>query len=193
MVDVADTHATDPHATDAWTAAMRRGDYAAAFALGDAVIAARSPDERDDARVDYHRRWVWDGRAFDGEDVLVRCYHGLGDTIQFARFLPLLGQRARSVTVEAPARLHDLLATIPGVDRLLAFDHAAPAKPFACDIEITELPQARAAPPVRGGRGPNRPRNSIARSWPRAAPRGWRAGRARPRRRVSRAAPAAAR
>ncbi|WP_298814814.1 glycosyltransferase family 9 protein [uncultured Sphingomonas sp.] len=134
-------------AADPWTAAMRRGDYAAAFAIGDAVIAARSPAERDDPRVDYHRRWVWDGRAFDGEDVLVRCYHGLGDTIQFARFLPLLKQRARSVTVEAPARLHHLLATIPGVDRLIPFDHAAPAKPFACDIEITELPQALRATP----------------------------------------------
>ncbi|WP_246248745.1 glycosyltransferase family 9 protein [Sphingomonas hominis] len=143
MVDAA-----DPHATDGWTAAMRRGDYAAAFAIGDATIAARDPAERDDPRVDYHRRWLWDGRAFDGEDVLVRCYHGLGDTIQFARFLPLLARRARSVAVEAPARLHNLLATIPGVDRLLPFDHAAPAKPFACDIEITELPQALRATPA---------------------------------------------
>lgn len=138
-------------AADPWTAAMRRGDYAAAFAIGDAAIAARPPAERDDPRVDYHRRWVWDGRAFDGEDVLVRCYHGLGDTIQFARFLPLLAQRARSITVEAPARLHHLLATIPGVDRLIPFDHAAPAKPFACDIEITELPQALRATPADVG------------------------------------------
>jgi hypothetical protein len=134
--------------TDPWTAAIRRGDYRAAFAIGDAAIAARDPAQRDDARVDYHRRWVWDGRGFDGADVLVRCYHGLGDTIQFARFLPLLRQRARSVTVEAPARLHNLLATIPGVDRLLAFDNAAPTKPFACDIEITELPQALRATPA---------------------------------------------
>lgn len=127
---------------------MRRGDYRAAFAIGDAVIARREPAERDDPRVDYHQRWVWDGRAFDGEDVLVRCYHGLGDTIQFARFLPLLARRARSVTVEAPVRLHNLLRTIPGVDRLIAFDHAAPTPPFACDIEITELPQALRATPA---------------------------------------------
>lgn len=147
MVDAADTHATSPRAIDPWTAAMRRGDYAAAFAIGEAALAARDPARRDDPLIDYHRRWVWNGRAFDGEDVLVRCYHGLGDTIQFARFLPLLRQRARSVTVEAPARLHNLLATIRGVDRLIAFDHDAPTKPFARDIEITELPQALRACP----------------------------------------------
>ena len=136
-----------PIRVDPWTAAMRRGDHAAAFAIGDAVIAGRDPVTRDDPRVDYHRRWVWDGRVFDGRDVLVRCYHGLGDTIQFARYLPLLGERARSVTVEAPARLHGLLASVPGIDHLIAFDHAAPTKPFACDIEVTELPQALRACP----------------------------------------------
>ena len=45
---------------------MRRGDFDAAWAVSDAVLAARDPAERDDAGRPYHERWVWDGRAFEG-------------------------------------------------------------------------------------------------------------------------------
>ncbi|MBW6525348.1 hypothetical protein KZ813_00680 [Sphingomonas sp. RHCKR7] len=126
---------------------MRARDYVAAWSLERAVIAARDPATRDDPRLPYHQRWVWDGRSVDGADVLVRCYHGLGDTLQFARYLPALARRASRVTVEAPVRLHPLLAGIAEVS-LHAFDPARPLAPRACDLEITELPGALAlAPP----------------------------------------------
>lgn len=120
---------------------MRARDYPAAWALEREVIASRDRATRDDPRLPYHQRWVWDGRSVDGADVLVRCYHGLGDTLQFARYLPALVRRAGSVTVEAQARLHPLLASIADVS-LHAFDPAHPLKPRACDVEITELPGA---------------------------------------------------
>lgn len=119
---------------------MREERYADAWAIERAVLAARDPATRDDPRLPYHLRWVWDGSAVDGRDVLVRCYHGLGDTLHFARFLPPLAARARSVVVEAPARLHPLLH-FTGV-ALAAFDEAHPLPPAACDVEITELPGA---------------------------------------------------
>lgn len=123
----------------AWMEAMRGGDWAGAWAVCDAVLAARDPAARDDPALPYHRRWVWDGRPFDRADVLVRCYHGLGDTIQFARHLPALAQRAASLTVEAHPSLLGLLGTLGCVDRLVPFDPAHPLKPLACDLEITEL------------------------------------------------------
>ena len=116
---------------------MRAERFADAWAVEQAVLEARDLATRDDPRLPYHQRWVWDGRPFSGRDVLVRCYHGLGDTIQFARFLPALAARARSVTVEAPAHLHPLLH-FPGVT-LAAFDQAQPLPSADCDIEITEL------------------------------------------------------
>jgi hypothetical protein len=124
-----------------WAEAMRARDYAAAWALEREVIAARDPATRDDPSLPYHQRWVWNGSPVEDVDVLVRCYHGLGDTLQFARYLPTLARRARSVTVEAPLRLHSLLAGIAEVS-LHRFDPARPLKPCACDIEITELPGA---------------------------------------------------
>ena len=74
---------------------------------------------RDRAADPYHHRWVWDGTPPDGQDVLVRCYHGLGDTLQFARFLPALAARARSVTLECQPELLPLLRPLA---RVVAFE-----------------------------------------------------------------------
>jgi len=130
-----------------WTAAMRDERWADARAIADRSLAARDPATRDDPSLPYHRRWVWDGRPVDGARVLVRCYHGLGDTIQYARFLPRLAARAASVTVEAQPRLLPLLATIGSGATLVGFDPAHPLPPAGVDVGITELDHAlRAAP-----------------------------------------------
>jgi ubiquinone/menaquinone biosynthesis C-methylase UbiE len=150
---------------DPWRAAMRRGDFAAAHAVADAVLAARDHASRDDPRLPYHLRWVWDGRALDGADVLVRSYHGLGDAIQFARFLRPLRERAASVTLEAPPSLVPLLqAADLGCD-IVPFDERRPLPPRAgvVEIELMELAHAlRATPdappvPIPYLRAPDRP------------------------------------
>jgi hypothetical protein len=128
-----------------WMAAMLRDDLHAAWAIADSVLRSRDPATQDDTRQPYHERWVWNGEDLAGRDVVVRCYHGLGDTLQFIRFLPLL--RARHVTLEVQPELLPLLGAIPGVDRFVAFD---PARPIAGThaIEIMELQHAlRAEPP----------------------------------------------
>ena len=119
---------------------MRRGDFAAAWAISDAVLAARDPASRDDPRLPYHLRWVWDGRALAGRRVLVRCYHGLGDTLQFCRYLPALHARAARVTLEVQAPLAPLLAGL--VDAVHAFDPADPLPADEADVEIMELGHA---------------------------------------------------
>lgn len=126
---------------------MRARQFETAWDLSAAALASRDPASRDDPAQPYHRRWVWDGRPVDGRDVLVRCYHGLGDTIQFARFLPLLATRARTVTVEMQA---DLLPLFSHWADRMSFHPFAPARPLPpaeCDVEIMELAFAlRAAP-----------------------------------------------
>lgn len=123
-------------------AAMRRGDFAAAWAVSDAVLAARDTATRDDPRLPYHRRWVWDGRGYAGRRVLVRSYHGLGDAIQFARFLPLLRPRVRSLALEVQPELVPLLSGLCGPDRPIPFRLDAPHPPSECDFELMELPHA---------------------------------------------------
>ncbi len=125
---------------------MRQEDWPAAWAVATEALAARDPATRDDPARAYHERWVWDGRDLSGRAVVVRCYHGLGDTLQFVRFLPALRARAAHVTLEAQPELSALLAGIPGADRVLPFDAAAPI-PADDDIEIMELQHALRAEP----------------------------------------------
>src|SRR5687768_6699893 len=102
--------ATDFDEAAAWVCAMRRGDFDAAWELGDRELTRRRPV--DAFTRPRHLQRIWDGRSIDGRRVLVRCYHGLGDTIQFARFLPALASRAGSVVVWAQPSLLALLATL---------------------------------------------------------------------------------
>ena len=120
---------------------MLDGDFKAAWAIADAVLAGRDPRTRNDASRPYHERWVWDGTSLAGRAVVVRCYHGLGDTLQFVRFLPALRAQAAHVTLEVQAELYGLLAKAQGADRVVAFDLASPI-PADVDIEIMELQHA---------------------------------------------------
>ncbi len=130
-----------------WLLAMRRGDFELAWTANDRVLAARDLAGRDDPAQPYHLRWVWDGRPFDGRDVLVRCYHGLGDTLQFCRYLAPLRARAASLTLEVQPELLGLLAGVAGPDRLVAFRPDRPLRSPGCDLEIMELAHALRLPP----------------------------------------------
>lgn len=117
---------------------MRRGDFPAAWRASDAILAARALGERcwDLPR---HEQWVWDGQPLGGRRVLVRCYHGLGDTIQFARLLPCLERIARETIVWAQPALLELLGLIPGRRRLLPLHDSDPGVDYDADVELMEL------------------------------------------------------
>ena len=137
----------NPDAGGLWATAMRAGAFEAAWAVSDAVLASRDPATRDDPALPYHLRWLWDGQPLDGRRVLVRCYHGLGDTLQFCRYLPLLRPRVAGLTLEAQPELIPMLRRLPGADRLIPFRVDAPAAPSEWDVEIMELAHAlRLAP-----------------------------------------------
>ena len=87
-----------------------------------------------------HLQYFWDGRPLDGKRVLVRCYHGLGDTIQFVRYVPLLRSRASEVILWVQPKLIPLVSSVPGIDRLLPLHAGPPDVDFDTSVEIMELP-----------------------------------------------------
>ncbi|WP_407188303.1 hypothetical protein [Bradyrhizobium centrosematis] len=123
-----------------WVEAMRAGDFARAWAINDRDLAATPhPPKHTGPR---HLQRIWRGEPLADQHVLVRCYHGLGDTLQFLRFMPPLQDVARSVTVWCQAELLPLVERTAGVDRVLALHDGAPETDFEVDIEIMEVPQA---------------------------------------------------
>ncbi len=130
----------EPHgiAQSRWMCAMLRGDFESAWRIGDAVLAARAG--RDCTGLPHHLRWIWDGTPLAGRRVLVRCYHGLGDTLQFIRLAPLLKRICPLVTVEAQPELLPLLASMQGIGLLMPLDGAVP--PHDVAVELMELPHA---------------------------------------------------
>ncbi len=120
-----------------WMDLMRRGDFAAAWSLGDAGLATIPEDEWRRPR---HEQRIWRGAPIDQRDVLVRCYHGLGDTLQFARYLPMVCARAREVTLWVQPALIPLLSLTPRLGQLSPLHDGVPGERFDVDVEIMELP-----------------------------------------------------
>jgi hypothetical protein len=125
---------------DAWMACMRRGDFARAWDISDRVLESRRKTSC--WHLPRHEQYIWDGTPFDDRDVLVRCYHGLGDTLQFARYLPALRARARRVALWVQAPLIPLVGTIEPAVALAPLHDGDPGTPHDIDVEIMELPYA---------------------------------------------------
>lgn len=121
-----------------WMACMRRGDFEAAWRMSDALRCARAGVPC--WHWPRHLQYVWDGTPLTGKRVLVRCYHGLGDTIQFVRYAPLLQAVASEVIVWAQPALLPLLSTVHGIDRLVPLHDGTPEVAYDVDVESMELP-----------------------------------------------------
>jgi hypothetical protein len=124
---------------------MRAGAFPRAWAITDRDLAtlALSPKHTGPR----HLQRIWRGEELANKHVLVRCYHGLGDTIQFLRFMPALAAVARSVTVWCQAELLPLVMRTEGVDLAIPLHDGTPCVEFETDIEIMEVPHA-----LRSGR-----------------------------------------
>lgn len=120
-----------------WTEAMRRADFALAWQLADETLASQVGKPCGDWP--RHQQYIWDGSPLEGKRVLVRCYHGLGDTVQFIRFAPWLRARAAEVIVWAQSELIPLLRTAEGIDRLLPLNEGEPEVSYDHDVELMEL------------------------------------------------------
>jgi tetratricopeptide (TPR) repeat protein len=97
---------------------------------------------------------LWVGQEpLAGKTILVHCEQGLGDTIQFCRYLPLLAAQGASVVFELPQVLLGLLQNLSSVDRFILQGVALPRTDIHCPL--LSLPLAfKSTPdtfPSRGG------------------------------------------
>jgi Flp pilus assembly protein TadD len=81
---------------------------------------------------------LWDGGDVHGNRILLHAEQGFGDTIQFARYAPLVVARGGRVIVECHLELHRLLQTLDGIDQLVA--RGQPLPPFDLHSPLMSLP-----------------------------------------------------
>lgn len=129
-----------PDVSGDWFAAMRHGDWEAAWRATDRLELPRRAQQR---RPGFERRpehLRWDGTPPAGRTVLVRCEHGLGDTLQFMRFLPCLQAAHVHFLVQPP--LVGLLRDTPGLGEVRNYWTDDPLPAHDVDMEVMELAYA---------------------------------------------------
>jgi tetratricopeptide (TPR) repeat protein len=82
----------------------------------------------------------WGGEDLGGRRVLLHGEQGLGDTLQFARFVPHVAARGGRVLLEVQEPVAGLLAGLPGSERVLARNQPLPDFDLHCPL--LSLPMA---------------------------------------------------
>jgi Tetratricopeptide repeat len=78
---------------------------------------------------------LWLGeQPLDGKTILLHAEQGLGDTIQFVRYAPLLAARGAKIVLEVQPELVRLLSAMPGVATLVARKEPLPRYDFYCPL-----------------------------------------------------------
>lgn len=124
--------------SDKWIEYMQNGAFEKAWMLSDEVL--KNGTNREYHSLARNFQCIWDGTPLKGKRVLIRCYHGLGDTIQFIRYVRLLKEVAAQVIVWAQPKLIELLETFSGIDKLIPIHDGPPDTDYDVDVEILELP-----------------------------------------------------
>jgi hypothetical protein len=131
LFDAAERAQCDPDlcAAGRWQCHMLAGDFELAWRESDRINSRGKPDPNR----------FWDGRPLRGNRILIRCLHGLGDTIQFIRYVSVVREIASRVTIEAQPKLKALLAQSNLADEVITWSDPPPA--WDQQVEIMELPR----------------------------------------------------
>lgn len=124
--------ALDPaYAAGQWNLALLRlvlGEFLSGFAGFEWRL--KLPREQY-ARPDYGVP-LWRGEPIDGQSILLYAEQGLGDTLQFIRYVPVLVAQGAVVVVDCPPPLSRLLTGMRGISKVLVPGELPPDVDFAC-------------------------------------------------------------
>jgi tetratricopeptide (TPR) repeat protein len=77
----------------------------------------------------------WQGEELSGRRILIHAEQGLGDALQFVRYVPRVRERGGKVILECYGELDRLFAQVPGVEELVKAGTALPE----CDLHCPML------------------------------------------------------
>lgn len=94
---------------------------------------------------------LWKGQPLEGARILLHAEQGLGDTLQFVRYAPLVAARGGKVVLEVQPRVHRLLAPPSGLAEVIRRGEALPPVDWQCPLmslplafvtDLTSIPAA---------------------------------------------------
>lgn len=80
------------------------------------------------------RQPLWRGELLNGETILLHAEQGLGDTLQFVRYAPLVAERGGRVILEVQPALQRLLSNLPGIEQVIARGDSLPDFQWQCPL-----------------------------------------------------------
>ena len=83
---------------------------------------------------------LWRGEPIEGKTILLYSEQGLGDAIQFCRYVPLVAARGAKVILEVDKRLQELMTGLAGTGRVLSAGDVLPEFDLHCPL--LSLPRA---------------------------------------------------
>ncbi len=86
---------------------------------------------------------MWDGSPVEGKTVYLHAEQGMGDTLQFVRYAPLVRARGARVIAEVHPPLVGLLEGCGGIDRVVPAGSELP--PFDVHLPLLSLPRVLGA------------------------------------------------
>jgi tetratricopeptide (TPR) repeat protein len=85
-------------------------------------------------------RPLWNGENIEGKTILLHAEQGLGDAIQFVRYLPMVAERGAKIILQCHAELHRVFRGIAGGIPMVAFGED-PGE-FDLQCPLLSLPRA---------------------------------------------------
>jgi tetratricopeptide (TPR) repeat protein len=96
---------------------------------------------------------LWSGNdSLQGQRILLHAEQGLGDSLQFCRYLPMVAQLGATPIVQVQAPLASLMRTISGVSQVVVAGEALPEFDFHCPFMSLPLAFGTTLETVPGGR-----------------------------------------
>jgi tetratricopeptide (TPR) repeat protein len=117
----------------------------------------------------------WSGEAARDRIVFVRAEQGFGDTIQFARYLPLIAANGARVILACQSPLAPLLRTLPGIAAIVPRDAVPRYDLWVDQLSLPRLFKTR-SDAIPAAAGYLRPDPCRSARWAEELPRGFRVG-----------------
>lgn len=109
---------------------------------------------------------LWLGQeSLHKQSILVMCEQGLGDSIQFVRYLVFLRELGARVLLQVPKELVELLKSAPGVSEIYASHQAGPQSDFHVPMMSLPLALKETVKHIPAGLGYLKANPSKSQSW----------------------------